>query len=59
MSALGGTTALLLCVFTGRDPVQYKIAGILIGVGVLVNRASGVRPAEPAMDDLGRSGPVN
>ncbi|SEG65164.1 APC family permease [Bosea lathyri] len=61
----------LACAFfagpwTGRDPVQYKIAGVLIGIGVLlwivtvlVNRASGVRPAEPAMDDLGRSGPVN
>jgi basic amino acid/polyamine antiporter, APA family len=35
--------------WTGRDPVQYEIAGILIGIGivlwgvtVLVNRATGV-----------------
>jgi len=61
----------LACAFfagpwTGRDLVQYKIAGILIGVGVLlwivtvmVNRASGVRPSDPSMDTLGKSGPVN
>jgi APA family basic amino acid/polyamine antiporter len=61
----------LFCAFfagpwTGRDPVQYKIAGVLIGVGVvlwlvtvLVNRAAGVVPSEPAMEDIGGSGPVN
>lgn len=59
------------CVFfagpwTGRDPVQYRIAGILLGIGVvlwlvtvLVNRAAGVAPSEPAMEDIGGPGPVN
>jgi len=52
--------------WTGRDPVQYKIAGILIGIGivlwfvtVMVNRAAGVRPSDPTMEDLGGGGPVN
>lgn len=52
--------------WTGRDPVQYRIAGVLIGIGivlwfitVLVNRATGVRPAEPEMADIGGSGPIN
>ncbi|QIG51106.1 APC family permease [Nordella sp. HKS 07] len=52
--------------WTGRDPVQYKIAGILIGIGVvlwvvnlLVNRAMGQKPAEPTMETSGGSGPVN
>jgi APA family basic amino acid/polyamine antiporter len=51
--------------WTGRDPVQYKIAGVLIAVGValwvvtiLVNRATGVAP-EPDMEALGGDGPVN
>jgi APA family basic amino acid/polyamine antiporter len=52
--------------WTGRDPVQYKIAGILIGIGIalwvvnfLVNRAIGQKPAEPTMETIGGSGPVN
>jgi amino acid transporter len=52
--------------WTGRDPVQYRIAGILIGIGVvlwvitvLVNRATGQKPAEPEMEALGGGGPVN
>ena len=52
--------------WTGRDPVQYKIAGVLIGIGVvlwfvtvLVNRATGQKPLEPAMETLGTGGPVN
>jgi amino acid transporter len=52
--------------WTGRDPVQYKIAGVLIGIGivlwfvtVLINRATGVQPAEPEMADIGGSGPIN
>ena len=61
----------LACAFltgpwTGRDPVQYKIAGILIGIGVvlwvvtvLVNRATGQKPAEPDMETVGTRGPVN
>ncbi|WP_269929826.1 APC family permease [Aminobacter sp. HY435] len=61
----------LACAFfagpwTGRDLVQYKIAGILIAIGVvlwfvtvLVNRATGQKPAEPTMADIGGMGPVN
>jgi basic amino acid/polyamine antiporter, APA family len=52
--------------WTGRDPVQYKIAGILIGIGivlwivtVLINRATGVKPAKPDMETLGGDGPTN
>ncbi|MGU3494950.1 APC family permease [Xanthobacteraceae bacterium A53D] len=52
--------------WTGRDPVQYRVAGILLAIGVglwfvtfLVNRASGVRPEEPTMETLGGSGPEN
>ncbi|HWK66449.1 MAG TPA: amino acid permease [Rhizobiaceae bacterium] len=52
--------------WTGRDPAQYKIAGVLIGIGillwlvtVLINRATGVRPSEPDMADIGGHGPVN
>jgi basic amino acid/polyamine antiporter, APA family len=52
--------------WTGRDPIQYRIAGILIGIGVvlwvvtvLVNRATGLKPAEPDMATVGTRGPVN
>ena len=52
--------------WTGRASVQYTIAGILIAIGVvlwvvtvLVNRATGLEPAEPDMATVGTSGPVN
>ncbi|CAN7273683.1 hypothetical protein LJR231_001256 [Phyllobacterium sp. LjRoot231] len=52
--------------WTGRDPVQYRIAGILIGIGivlwgitVLVNRATGVKPTDADMEALGGDGPVS
>jgi amino acid transporter len=60
----------LCCAFlagpwTGRDPVQYKIAGVLIGIGIVlwvvtvwINRATGVKPLEPDLE-LGSRGPVN
>jgi hypothetical protein len=58
--------AFLVGPWTGRDPVQYKIAGILLGVGValwivtvIVNRATGVTPLDPAAEDIGGAGPVN
>jgi APA family basic amino acid/polyamine antiporter len=51
--------------WTGRDPVQYMIAGVLIGIGVVlwvvtlaINRATGVKPTEPAIE-IGGPGPVN
>jgi basic amino acid/polyamine antiporter, APA family len=51
--------------WTGRDPVQYRIAGVLIAIGVvlwvvtvLANRATGQKPAEPDAD-IATGGPVN
>ncbi len=61
----------LACAFfagpwTGRDMVQYKIAGVLLGIGVvlwfvtvMVNRASGVSRADPLAENVGGRGPVN
>ena len=61
----------LACAFfagpwTGRDPIQYRIAGVLIGIGivlwvitVMINRSTGRQPAEPQMEDIGGAGPVN
>ncbi|SIP99520.1 APC family permease [Bosea sp. TND4EK4] len=61
----------LACAFfagpwTGRDPVQYQIAGILLGIGILlwfvtvwINRRSGVTPTEPNAEDFGKHGPMN
>jgi amino acid transporter len=52
--------------WTGRDPVQYKIAGVLLAIGVAlwvvtvyVNRLTGQSIAEPTMDDLGGGAPHN
>jgi amino acid transporter len=52
--------------WTGRNPVQYEIAGILIGIGivlwlvtVLANRATGQKPVEPAMETISTSEPAN
>ena len=52
--------------WTGRDSVQYRVAGVLLAVGVvlwfvtvMVNRSTGVKIAEPDMENLGRGGPVN
>ena len=61
----------LACAFltgpwTGRDPEQNKIAGVLLGLGValrvvtvLINRATGQTPAEPDAETVGTRGPVN
>lgn len=58
--------AFLVGPWTGRDPAQYRIAGVLLAIGVglwvvtvLVNRATGLKPAEPTMADIGGKGPVN
>src|SRR5688572_26192108 len=52
--------------WTGRDPLQYRIAGVLIGIGVvlwvvtlLVNRATGLTPTHPTSGEVGGRGPVN
>lgn len=61
----------LACAFfagpwTGRALVQYQIAGVLIGIGVvlwavtvMVNRRTGVAPSEPNREDFGGHGPMN
>ena len=61
----------LACAFlagpwTGRDPVQYTIAAVLIGIGIvlwlvtiLVNRATGVTQTPSAFEPLASRGPVN
>jgi amino acid transporter len=52
--------------WTGRASVQYTIAGVLIGIGVLLwvvtvilNRKAGTARGEPLMEDIGGRGPVN
>jgi amino acid transporter len=52
--------------WTGRDFIQYRVAGVLLAVGivlwfvtVMINRAIGVRRVEPDMESVGRGGPVN
>ena len=58
--------AFLIGPWTGRDPVQYRIAGVLIAIGIalwvvtlLINRATGVTPDEPVMEDVAGPGPRN
>ncbi len=52
--------------WTGRDPVQYKIAGVLLGIGivlwvltVLANWLAGQGRPRDDMEQLGGPGPVN
>jgi APA family basic amino acid/polyamine antiporter len=52
--------------WTGRAMVQYRVAGVLIAIGIvlwvitmLVNRSMGVKPAQPDMETMGGTGPVN
>ena len=67
LAVLGALTcAFLAGPWTGRDPVQYRIAGVLIAIGVvlwvvtvLINRATGLKPAEPDAATIGTRGPVN
>jgi APA family basic amino acid/polyamine antiporter len=58
--------AFLVGPWTGRDPQQYRIAGVLLGIGVVlwivtvfINRATGVKPSDPVMEDIGGGGPKN
>ncbi|MGF6229576.1 APA family basic amino acid/polyamine antiporter [Inquilinus ginsengisoli] len=60
------TCAFLASPWTGRNPEQYAIAGVLLAIGVglwvvtvLINRATGQTAADPAMKDIGGRGPVN
>jgi APA family basic amino acid/polyamine antiporter len=60
------TCAFLAGPWTGRDMVQYRIAGVLLAIGVVlwlvtvwVNRATGLKPAEPVMEEIGGPGPKN
>jgi len=67
VAVLGAITcAFLAGPWTGRDPAQYRIAGVLVAIGialwvvtVFVNRATGVKPADPLMADIGGDGPKN
>jgi len=52
--------------WTGRDVVQYRIAGALLAIGValwlvtvLINRATGTKLSQPLSDDIGGKGPRN
>ena len=58
--------AFLVGPWTGRDPSQYRIAGVLLGIGVVLwvvtiifNRATGVTSGESPLEALGSRGPVN
>ena len=57
------TCGFLVGPWTGRDPQQYVIGGILVAVGVAlwvvtmyVNRATGQKVEEPLADDLSERG---
>ncbi len=59
------TCAFLAGPWTGRDPVQYKVAGVLLGIGVVlwlvtiyVNKATGLH-AEPMDERMSTRGPTN
>ena len=66
LPVLGAVTcAFLAGPWTGRDPVQYKVAGVLIAIGVVlwvvtvfINRATGLTAEEPDAR-MGGRGPVN
>jgi amino acid transporter len=58
--------AFLVGPWTGRDPSQYRIAGVLLGIGValwvvtvIVNRVTGVTAEHHPLDTLGSRGPIN
>jgi amino acid transporter len=65
LPVIGGLAcAFLAGPWTGRDPVQYQIAGVLLAIGVVlwivtvfINRATGQTAGEPS--GLERHGPVN
>ena len=52
--------------WTGRAIVQYHVAGVLLGIGIflwlvtiMLNRMTGLKTAEPDVENLGHGGPVN
>lgn len=67
LPVLGATScAFLAGPWTGRDPVQYQVAGALIligivlwGVTVLINRATGEAMTEPRAEEIGGDGAHN
>ena len=67
LAVLGALScAFLVGPWTGRNPEQYTIAGVLLAIGVVlwlvtvaINKATGVVASEPAMEDIGGSGPQN
>jgi amino acid transporter len=67
MAVLGALScAFLVGPWTGRNPEQYTIAGVLLGLGIVlwlvtiaINKATGVVPSEPTMEDMGGKGPQN
>jgi amino acid transporter len=67
VAVLGAAScAFLAAPWTGRDPAQYRIAGVLIAIGVVlwgitvaINRATGMKPSAPLMEEIGGFGPKN
>lgn len=67
LAVLGAIScAFLVGPWTGRDPEQYKIAGVLLAIGIglwlvtiMINKATGVVAKEPTMEDLGRDSTRN
>lgn len=60
------TCAFLAGPWTGRDPIQYTIAGALIAIGVVLwfitlylNHITGTVPSDPRAEDIGGRGPRN
>jgi APA family basic amino acid/polyamine antiporter len=52
--------------WTGRDPVQYEVAGALLAIGVVlwlitlaINRATGAKVTDPRAEDLSEKGMKN
>jgi len=67
LPVLGAVTcAFLAGPWTGRNPVEYQVAGALLAIGVLlwlitvwINRATGTVPSDPRPEDIGGDGAHN
>ena len=58
--------AFLVGPWTGRATEQYKVAGVLLAIGIVlwlvtvaINKSTGVVASEPTMEDIGGGGPQN